>query len=76
MPDTATPPDSSARPVVVGVDGSPTSYQAVAWAAAEAAARGWPLHIVVAFGVQPSREPGTARGVAEHAAVRDQALPR
>ncbi|MFE3098847.1 universal stress protein [Nocardia tengchongensis] len=73
MPDTATPSDSSARPVVVGVDGSPTSYQAVAWAAAEAAARGWPLHIVVAFGVQPSREPWTARGVAEHAAVRDEA---
>ncbi|MEV0466758.1 universal stress protein [Nocardia tengchongensis] len=39
MPDTATPPESSPRPIVVGVDGSPTSYQAVSWAAAEAAAR-------------------------------------
>ncbi|MGW4353251.1 universal stress protein [Nocardia sp. NPDC004582] len=73
MPDTATRPDSSPRPIVVGADGSQTSYQAVAWAAAEAASRGWPLHIVVAYGVQSSREPWTAHGMAEHAAVRDEA---
>ncbi|MFF0633293.1 universal stress protein [Nocardia sp. NPDC004151] len=74
MPDTATRrSDSDPWPIVVGVDGSQTSYQAVAWAAVEAESRGWPLHIVVAYGVQSSREPWTAHGMVEHAAVRDEA---
>ncbi|WP_344979454.1 universal stress protein [Streptosporangium fragile] len=35
-----------AAPVVVGVDGSASSFQAVAWAAEEAALRGAPLRVV------------------------------
>ncbi|MVU78377.1 universal stress protein [Nocardia sp. ET3-3] len=66
--------DWSARPIVVAVDGSATSYQAVAWAAVEAELRRWPLHIVIAYGVEPGHAPWTARGVAEHAAVRSEAM--
>ncbi|GHC91035.1 universal stress protein [Nocardiopsis terrae] len=35
--------------VMVGVDGSPTASAALAWAAAEADRRGWPLHAVCAL---------------------------
>lgn len=35
--------------VMVGVDGSPTASAALAWAAAEADRRGWPLHVVYAL---------------------------
>ncbi|MTD54597.1 universal stress protein [Amycolatopsis pithecellobii] len=38
-------------PIVVGVDGSRQSLRAAAWAAAEAALRHAPLHIVNAFGI-------------------------
>ncbi|MDP4510008.1 universal stress protein [Nonomuraea turcica] len=34
------------RPIVVGVDGSPSSYEALAWAADDAARRGLDLRIV------------------------------
>lgn len=34
------------KPIVVGVDGSPSSLDAAAWAGAEAALRGAPVHIV------------------------------
>jgi nucleotide-binding universal stress UspA family protein len=37
------------RPVVVGVDGSPSALRAVAWAATEAARRGVGLRVVTAF---------------------------
>ncbi len=37
------------HPLVVGVDGSPTSWPAVAWAAEEAATRGLPLRLVSAW---------------------------
>ncbi|MEC3957886.1 universal stress protein [Nocardia sp. CDC153] len=75
MSDTTAPePDTSPRPIVVGVDGSQISYQAVAWAAVEAELRQWPLHLVVAYGVQSGREPFTALGVAEKGAVRSEGL--
>lgn len=74
MPETVAPqPNSSPRPIVVAVDGSPTSYRAVAWAAVEAELRRLPLEIVIAYGVEPSREPWTALGVAERAAVHAEA---
>jgi nucleotide-binding universal stress UspA family protein len=38
------------RPVVVGVDGSATSFAALRWAAGEAAARGVPLRVVHSWG--------------------------
>ena len=37
---------SGHRPIVVGIDGSPSSLQAVAWAAREAALRSSPLSLV------------------------------
>jgi nucleotide-binding universal stress UspA family protein len=41
--------DSSHRPVVVGVDGSPQAAQALAWAATEASQRGAPLVVLQAY---------------------------
>lgn len=38
-------------PIVAGVDGTPASLRAVAWAAEEAALRYAPLHVVNAFGI-------------------------
>jgi len=46
------------RPLVVGVDGSPTSRQAVTWAAEEAARRSVPLELVAVVPV-PSLVPWT-----------------
>ncbi|MGW0176340.1 universal stress protein [Rhodococcus sp. NPDC003322] len=40
----------TSAPVVVGVDGSTTSFAAVSWAAREAQLHGCPLHIVSALG--------------------------
>jgi nucleotide-binding universal stress UspA family protein len=45
-------------PIVAGADGSPSADRAVEWAAAEAALRGRPLHIVCA--VQPAYCPEAA----------------
>jgi len=45
------------RPVVVGVDGSESAYQAVEWAAAEAARRGAALRLVGAFSWTASDQP-------------------
>ncbi|NYH78368.1 nucleotide-binding universal stress UspA family protein [Actinopolyspora biskrensis] len=38
--------NSTAKPVLVGLDGSPTSFEAVRWAAREASLRSAPLHVV------------------------------
>jgi nucleotide-binding universal stress UspA family protein len=43
-------PAQAYRPVVVGVDGSESALQAVAWAAGEAHRRRVPLRLVSAFG--------------------------
>lgn len=59
------------RPVVVGVDGSPSAERAVAWAAAEAARRGVALRAVTAFG-WPSEQ--RARQVVIGEPYRDQLL--
>ena len=48
------------KAIVVGVDGSPSSDQALDWAADEAARRGLPLHVIHAF---PHRDPMTRLGV-------------
>jgi nucleotide-binding universal stress UspA family protein len=47
------PPVSSPRRVVVGVDGSETSREALRWAADEALAHGSTLHVVHAWDVPP-----------------------
>lgn len=39
-------PSPSAHHVIVGVDGTAGSVEALRWAAHEAARRGWPLHVV------------------------------
>ncbi|GAA3166854.1 universal stress protein [Planomonospora alba] len=57
--------------VVVGVDGSPASTAAVAWAAADAARRGCPLRIVHvcepwAYGIPEDAPAGFRDSVAEH----------
>ncbi|WP_051179796.1 universal stress protein [Nocardia concava] len=66
--------DSNTRPIVVGVDGSPNSFQAVAWAAVEAELHRCPLHIVTAYGAESTIEPWTAQGIAEREATRAEAL--
>jgi nucleotide-binding universal stress UspA family protein len=39
-------------PIVAAVDGSATSYRAVAWAAADAALHGSPLHLILSQGIE------------------------
>jgi nucleotide-binding universal stress UspA family protein len=50
-------------PVVVGVDGSPASINALRWAAAEAKARGVPLRVVHAWSTVPVLYPGVYVGI-------------
>lgn len=49
---------SKIRPVVVGVDGSPTAQRALAYAAWEASRRGVPLHLVYGYQPMPAYGPG------------------
>ncbi|MVU78298.1 universal stress protein [Nocardia sp. ET3-3] len=65
------PAHGSENGIVVGADGSEIAYQAVAWAAAEADRRGWPLHIVTSYASPVGRgdTPLTAEDMAE---VRSQ----
>jgi nucleotide-binding universal stress UspA family protein len=58
---------SHSKPVVVGVDGSPTAVVAVRWAAAEAARAGAPLRIVHAYELPV----GFPTGVTEEQSILD-----
>lgn len=52
--------------ITVGVDGSEDSRAALRWAVEEARLRGWPLHVVFAWGdlgVRIARESGWAKAV-------------
>lgn len=51
MTDPTHPTPSAARQTVVAVDGSAVSYEAVTWAAVDAAAHGSPLRIVTSIAV-------------------------
>jgi len=56
------------RCIVVGVDGSPGARAALGWAADEARARGWPLHVLFAWngiGVRVAKESGWVKAVTE-----------
>ncbi|MHA6793987.1 universal stress protein [Pseudonocardia bannensis] len=61
--------DESGRPVVVGVDGSESSKEAVRWAAQEAARRRVPLRLVNAFGWMATGHIGDPGLGADHRAV-------
>ncbi|MCC3312706.1 universal stress protein [Nocardia africana] len=58
-------PEAATGPIVVAVDGSPTSLQAVAWAARDAALSGSPLQIVHSIAIPASFGPGLAAGTAQ-----------
>ncbi|WP_369131820.1 universal stress protein [Modestobacter sp. I12A-02662] len=49
-------------PVVVGVDGSPSSQQALRWAAGQARLTGQELHAVISFGLPLSRDAAVIGG--------------
>ncbi|MFJ2666362.1 universal stress protein [Nocardia fluminea] len=53
------------EPVLVAVDGSANSYQAAAWAAAEAVLHHLPLHILTSGAVQTGFGPGMSLGEAD-----------
>ncbi|MFE3055902.1 universal stress protein [Nocardia sp. NPDC059239] len=73
MTDNAVPAtDPGNPPIVVGADGSEISYQAVAWAAVEAAARGCPLHIVVSHAVTIGMGPRPELTRAEMRTLQEQ----
>ncbi|MGW5919652.1 universal stress protein [Nocardia fluminea] len=58
-------PQASARQVLAAVDGSANSYQAAAWAAAEAALHNLPLHILTSGAIQTGFGPGMSLGEAD-----------
>jgi nucleotide-binding universal stress UspA family protein len=57
--------EGGARQVLAAVDGSANSYQAAAWAAAEAALHHLPLHILTSGAVQTGFGPGMSLGEAD-----------
>lgn len=59
------PTERSPRPVLAAVDGSANSYQAAAWAAADAVLRHLPLHILTSGAVQTGIAPGMSLGAAD-----------
>ncbi|WP_039801380.1 universal stress protein [Nocardia araoensis] len=52
-------------PILAAVDGSASSYQAVAWAAVEAALHHRPLHIVTSMAIRTGSGPGISLGEAD-----------
>lgn len=64
--------DSGNRAIVAGADGSEISYQAVAWAAAEAERRHCPLHIITSYAVMAGRTPSPALTTQEMSTLREQ----
>jgi nucleotide-binding universal stress UspA family protein len=65
--------------IVVGVDGSPESGRALAWASEEAGLRGWQLEVVYAFDREPEwlrfGPPPTVEGLALENLERASASP-
>ncbi|GAB4585565.1 universal stress protein [Nocardia sp. IFM 10818] len=71
MADNVLPaPDAGNLPIVAASDGSEISYQAVAWAAAEAELRGCPLRIITSYAITVGQDPRTVYGAAEMAGLR------
>lgn len=58
MTENTAPQADPNPPIVVAVDGSAVSYQAAAWATAEAARHGCPVRIVSSMSVPPGYGPG------------------
>jgi nucleotide-binding universal stress UspA family protein len=69
--------NSTAKPIVVGVDGTPASDRALRWAIDEAAMRGCPLHVVNAWNYEPMvdwRENTVQQAEAESEALIGEAV--
>ncbi|MFF0545769.1 universal stress protein [Nocardia thailandica] len=58
-------PAPGPRPILAAVDGSASSYQAAAWAAAEAALHGRRLHILTSGAIQTGSGPGVSLAEAD-----------
>ncbi|MGW4213619.1 universal stress protein [Lentzea sp. NPDC004789] len=68
---------TTANPVVVGVDGTPASNDALRWAMDEAVVRGCPLHVVNAWNYEPLadwRETTVQQAQAESEALIGEAV--
>lgn len=60
-----THPDPGPRPILVAVDGSASSYQAAAWAAAEAVLHGRRLHILTSAAIRAGSGPAVSLAEAD-----------
>jgi nucleotide-binding universal stress UspA family protein len=68
---------TTSAPIVVGVDGTPASEQALRWAMDEAVVRGCPLNVVNAWNYEPLvdwRENTVEQARQESEALMDEAL--